>query len=58
MYKKTDYSHCPNGSRHEWQFAGGVTIERKTGREISNRKCQNCGLVKKVFEATGQRVNR
>jgi len=58
VYKKKDYVRCSDGQRHDWQFAGGTTIERKTNRTVTNRKCMNCGLVKQVFDDTGKRVNR
>lgn len=57
-FKKKDYVRCPDGQRHEWQWAGGTATERKTNRVVNNRKCKNCGLTKQVFGDTGKRVNR
>ncbi len=58
IYKRKDYVRCPDGQRHDWQFAGGTATERKTNRTVTNRKCINCDLVKQVFDDTGKRVNR
>ena len=58
VYKRKDYVRCPDGQRHDWQFGGGVSIERKTNRGIEKRKCLNCGLDKIIFSDSGKRVNR
>ncbi len=58
VFKKKDYVRCPDGQRHDWMFAGGNTIERKTNRGISTHKCLNCGLTKQIFNDTGKRLNR
>lgn len=57
-FKKKDYVRCPDGQRHDWIWAGGNTIERKTNRIVNDRKCSNCGLVKQIFHDTGKRLNR
>jgi hypothetical protein len=58
IYKKKDYVKCPDGTRHEWQWAGSLGAESKTNRELEGRKCAKCGLTKKIFADTGARVNR
>jgi hypothetical protein len=58
IYKKTDYVRCPDGQRHTWDWNGSFGAEAKTNRAVEGRKCGNCGLTKKVFGDTGQRVNR
>ena len=58
IYKKTDYVRCPDKTRHEWIFNGGVAIERKTNRGIEKHKCKKCGCTKQIFSDSGKRVNR
>lgn len=58
IYKKTDYVRCPDRQRHKWDWNGTFGAEAKTNRNVEGRKCRNCGLTKKVFGDTGQRVNR
>ena len=58
IYKKTNYVRCPDGQRHKWGWGGNFGHEAKTNRLVEGRKCENCGLLKKVFADTGARVNR
>lgn len=57
-FKKKDYVRCPDGQRHQWRFSGSFGSEAKTDRQVEGRKCESCGLTKRVFTNTGMRVNR
>jgi len=56
--QKRDYVRCPDGTRHDYTFAGGTSREGKTNRTINNMRCLKCDRHKTVFTDSGKRVNR